>query len=294
MRVAYLVVSHKAPGQVLRLLRRLREGSPDAALIVHHDARSPDLDATALHELEAREVAPRLAVDWGTRSQLDMLLGCLRWALEHERFDWLVHLSGQDYPLRLLPAIEADLAAAEVDGFLEGVPVDPLRLSRRHVDEFVARYRYAWRRVPVPARLVAPLRPLVLARALPSGTRVGLPALNTPFGPDLRPYRGADWLTLRRRAVEAVAGRRDLESHFHRTLAPTEAFPQTVLWNRTDMRLSGDTRRYTRWRAGSPHPETLGLADLHGALASGADFARKFDDPAVLDALDSVSARLAR
>jgi hypothetical protein len=65
-----------------------------------------------------------------------------------------------------------------------------------------------------------------------------------------------------------------------------------VLWNRTDLRLSGNTRRHTVWRPGSPHPETLGLADLDRALASGADFARKFDHPNVLDALDARSERL--
>jgi hypothetical protein len=285
MRVAYLVMSHRAPVQVERLLRKLRAGSAGAALVSHHDPRGEALDAGALRELGVRRVEPATAIEWGTGSQLRALLNALRFAVDNEAFDWLVHLSGQDYPLKPINAIERELAAADVDGFIEQAEVGPLDLRRRHVDEFVARYRYTWRRSPVNARHLAFARPLLLAR----GRRVAHPALRPPRE---RLHRGSDWFTLNRRAVAAVLQRADLLGHFDRTLAPTEAFPHTVLWNRTDLRLSGDTRRYTAWRPGSPHPETLGHHDLDAALASNADFARKFDDPAVLDALDARSERL--
>ena len=52
------------------------------------------------------------------------------------------------------------------------------------------------------------------------------------------------------------------------------------------LRLHPDNRRYVRFEPGSPNPRVLTLDDLDAALASGADFARKFDDPAVLDELD--------
>jgi hypothetical protein len=64
---------------------------------------------------------------------------------------------------------------------------------------------------------------------------------------------------------------------------------QTVLANEPAMRLWGDYRRFTKWHVGSPRPLVLGLADLEEMLASGADFARKFDetvDAAVLDEID--------
>ena len=59
------------------------------------------------------------------------------------------------------------------------------------------------------------------------------------------------------------------------------------------LRLSGDTRRYSAWTAGAARPAILRLADLDRIVASGADFARKFDvtvDAAVLDALDAAAA----
>ena len=73
--------------------------------------------------------------------------------------------------------------------------------------------------------------------------------------------------------------------HFLHTIVATEAFVQTVLAS-SPLRLVNDNRRYAEFDPGSANPRVLGVDDLDAALASGADFARKFDDPAVLDELD--------
>jgi hypothetical protein len=97
--------------------------------------------------------------------------------------------------------------------------------------------------------------------------------------------RGGDWLTLSRRAVEVVARDRPrLLAHFRRTILPTEAYPHSVLYAEPGLVLSGDTRRFSSWTPGAAHPDTLGLDDLD--RVAGADFARKFEDPRVLDELD--------
>jgi hypothetical protein len=102
--VAYVVFSHRAPDQVLRLLHTLRAGSPAARLISHHDG---SLEVPPGVE----QVFPPTHVTWGGPKQLEMLLRGLRHALAGE-FDWLVLLSGQDYPLRTLERIERDSSTA--------------------------------------------------------------------------------------------------------------------------------------------------------------------------------------
>jgi len=274
--VAYLVFSHRNPDQVLRLLRTLRAGSPDARLISHHDGA---LDVPASVE----RVLPPTRVTWGGVSQLAMMLRGMQHALTGE-FDWLVLLSGQDYPLRPLAAIERDLRAGGVDAFVEGVEVQP-----PPGDEFTRRYFYRYRRAREPGRLGS--RFLAAAglpvRRLPGGVFVGRPA--TP--PLLPVRRGSDWLSLSRRAVETVTSvAPDVLDHFRRTIMPNEALPHTVLYA-SPLRLSGDTRRYMRWAEGAAHPRLLGLGDLDAMLGSGLDFARKFDtavDARVLDELDRV------
>ncbi len=295
--VAYLVASHALPGQVLRLVRTIRTLSPAAPVLVHHDPRGAPLDAAALRALGRVWLVPAAPVEWGRGSQLDMLLRCLAFALREAEFDWLTTLSGQDYPARPLEAAERDLAATEYDGFVEGHEVPPPPWRRDGGDEFARRYHYAWRRVPEPGRrarrAVAAARPLLALREYPSGAVLLGRRARTPFTPARPCRRGSDWLTLSRRCVELVdrAAREEprLLAHFRRTLMPTEAFPHTVLHGHGGLRLSGDGRRHMAWPAGDPHPRLLRTADLDAVLASGTDFARKFDataDPAVLDELD--------
>jgi hypothetical protein len=262
--VAYVVFSHQYPEQVLRLLRTLRAGSPDAVLVSHH--------AEPLDVAGVERVVPPTRVSWGGASQLEMMLRGMRHALRFE-WEWLVLLSGQDYPLRPLHAIERELGARGVEGYVETVPV-------AGDDEFARRYLYRYRRVrPLAGRL---LRPFFMTRELPGGVLVGRRAT-----PPIPVRRGSDWLSLSRRAAELVTGvAPDVLDHFRHTILPTEALPHSVL-HAAGLPLSGDTRRYTRWDAGAAHPHLLGLQDLDAMLASGLDFARKFapGDP-VLDELD--------
>jgi hypothetical protein len=133
-------------------------------------------------------------------------------------------------------------------------------------DEFYLRCRYRhYERPSALPDMPRSLRPLIYARAVPP--LVGIRRL----GPaPLRFYASADWLTLGRRALQTLleAGRdRRLMRHFRGVAVPNESFS----------------------RPGAPHPDTLTSADLDGVLASGADFARKFDaelDSEVLDRLD--------
>ena len=90
-------------------MRCLRAGSPAAAIVIHHDSRHSRLDHAALGALGGVQlVEPATAVLWGWRSQLEMLLRCFDWLLDRVAFDWVVVLSGQDYPIRPLPDIERD------------------------------------------------------------------------------------------------------------------------------------------------------------------------------------------
>lgn len=301
-RAAYAVMSHRLPGQLVRLVATLRALSPQAAILVHHDDRQVPAPADELRAAagEITLVEP-VAVQWGRGSQLQMLLAVLRGALAEPDVDWVFLLSGQDYPLRPLAEIEAELRAAPYDGYLEDRQVAPTGWSRG-VDEFALRYRYAWGEPPSVVagplhRVAAAASPLLASRTLPSGERLMIRRrLRTPFTAQ-RPLRaGSDWLTLsapaarRLTELERTRDGRRLLRHFAATLIPTEALPHTVLWADRSLTLSSDVRRFTQWDQAAAHPRIVTAADVPAAIASGADFARKFDDelaPGALDALDA-------
>ena len=286
MRVAYLVLSHRNPEQVLRLVRALREG-PAAEVLVRHDQRRSRLAAAEVEAAGAELIEDGIKVEWASWSHVEVMLAALRRAAALAP-DWTLVLSGQDYPLRPMAEIEAALAASDADAMLGSLrEIETKRPAGD--DEFFLRVAYRhYRRPRCLPHLPRMLRPLIYVRDLPPLVGVRRLAL-----PDLRLYSSADWLTLGNRGLESVlaAGEdRALRRAFRRVAVPSESFFASVLLNDPELRIERDHRRFLAFAGpGVPHPKTLTAADLEAALASGADFARKFDtavDARVLDLLD--------
>src|SRR3954451_23746812 len=113
-------MSYTHPELVRRLVARLRGG----VVAVHHDPRR-----CALGEVDAL-VIPPAPVEWGHGSQLAAILRGFAWLRAYE-WDWLVLLSGQDYPVRPVAEIASSLLAAPDDAFIRHTPVPPRVLPRR-------------------------------------------------------------------------------------------------------------------------------------------------------------------
>jgi hypothetical protein len=295
VRVAYLVLSHSNPAQVLRLVAALKEG-PGAEVAVRHDQRRSALDRTAVERLGARLLRDDIDFEWGGTTQLDVLLGALERVAEAFDPDWLFVLSGQDYPLRPIEAIHADLAASGVDAMLGSVwPLETRHRPAPPQEEFFLRYAYRHYRVPRRTpHLPQALRSVAYLRELPTSRHLGVRRMRLPFGESFRCYVSSDWITLGRRGLSALlsATRENsrLLRYYGRTAIPSESFPATVLLNDRSLNVSRDHRRFAPFTdPGAAHPDALTSADLDRILASGCDFARKFDaevDAKVLDALD--------
>ena len=294
--VAFLVVSHRNPGQVLRLVRALREGR-DTVVLVHHDQRREPIDPAACKAAGGRLVHYGLPVEWGNMAYTDMLLAALAELAENVDPDWVAVVSGQDYPLRPVPDFERHLVESPHHALLGelwqlDLSIEPPPPER----EFYLRYRYRHYAPPRPvaAVLARALGRRAYLRELPTGLglRLGVKPRRHPFGPDLRCHVCSDWLTLERRAVRAVLDfARDqpqVMRHYRRTIIPSESLFATVLAN--DPRLSiGPATRLLGFEDAAPHPRTFRTDDLEELLASGMHFARKFDEGAdsrVLDLLD--------
>ncbi len=232
----------------------------------------------------------------------------MRWLLEHRDFDWVVFLSGQDYPVKPLATIEAELATTAHDGFIEAKPFDDVAWHIGH-----GRYDYQFYDAPpfpgwacvkrhLKRRMQAHLRlgkrlPLV---AIPSERhgqrRIGLKPMRSPFNNNHRGYFGSQWWTLSRKALSAMVrasdARPDIAQHYRHTLwAPTESFFHTLLLNDQSLKLAtSDAKRFVSWsHPETGHPDVLTRDDLDRASASGAHFARKINarfDSSVLDTLD--------
>jgi hypothetical protein len=293
------VQSHRDPEQVLRLLSRLREGSPGAALVVGHCPTAPALDPARLAALGVLAFRHERKGARGYWSLLEPYFAAVEALAERGiEYDWLTYLSGADYPLQPLARTEAELAESRFDGYLTWWRVDePGEDGRRR--QGVVRYHYRYRDVRRAAFVLPWLRRLNSWQPwfqvhLTYGPRLGRRLREIPALAGRTVYRGAQWTTLRRCCAERVAAVRREEpamvDYFCATICPDEAFAQTVLLAEPKFRLCNDHRRFVRLGDGRDgHPRTLRLADGGALAASGKHFGRKVDagvDAALLDFLD--------
>jgi Core-2/I-Branching enzyme len=275
--VVFLVLSHKEPALVERLLARLGE-TETAVTVLHHDAKSrhiPGLPATG----RAKLVPNPASSGWGGMEIVQATLRCMRWIRDEiPDFSWIVLISGQDYPVAAPREIESELLVSPADAFLSWEFVPPF-VSRRSTDwQRGTSHRYYWHLFP------GTHRPIPIPRLPAYFDGVGL-------------HAGSQWWNLDRRAVNLILDDTAMLNHltrrFRSVLLPDEAFFQTMLLNSpTDLNLVCRPRRFYRFvkAGGAAHPETLTIEDLDEIRASGAFFARKVDLRAsaeLLDRLDS-------
>ena len=294
--VLYLVLSHTNPEQVGRLCRRLLFFR-DAAVRIHHDQAGPTFDTGLIRGLpNVGFVEPSISPRWGRFSQVQAVLNAIASFIEQRLpYDWLVLLSGQDYPTQRVDAFHHSLATTKADGFL-----DYVNAAQRFVDENATRYYYRYYQLPTglepfAARLwrINASQNYVRVRGSRLGAFLGL-ADREPFSEHVRCFRGSFWWTLHRRCAEYlhhyVRDHPDFVQHYRDKLHPDESFVQSVLLNAGRFQLHNDDLRYLRWDDPlSGSPALLREGDFAAITAAGKAHARKFDsrvDPAILDRID--------
>jgi Core-2/I-Branching enzyme len=272
-RIAYVISAYKYPRQLGRLVRRL--STPTSSFSIHVDRKSlPAIFRAMVTETEGVpnvRFLPRHVSHWGGFGHVHASLKGIADAIERDLpFDYVVLLTGQDYPLRSAAAIEDFLGDGDARSFMNywPLPHSPWgprggleRLEDWHIVTF---FRF---------HLALPLR-----RSVPGG---------------LVPYGGGAYWCFSREVVEYVHDfvHRNPEyvRFFKHALIPDEHFFHTIVLN-SPLRdtVVNDNLRFIDWSE-VPGPTVLRIEHLPKLLESGKLFARKFDasvDAQVLDALD--------
>jgi hypothetical protein len=313
-RVCYYMQTHTRPEQIARLVRIIKEGSPDGIVLIDHDASVAPLDASRFQSMSGVHVINGPG-GYGDFSHLDRYFAAVDWLDAHGvDFDWLQNMTGQDYPLRPIADIERVLADSSVDGYLQYAPVFPertppdvdwgagpqFRLCKPFDTHMRFDYRHRWIGRPTLAKQRW-LRPVMILNLLQPWFRVslgfstvGIRRKTTIFNDDFICYGGSFFCVLAapcvRYARDFARENPDIVEYFRTMPAPDEVFLQSVLVNSGKFRFVPYGTRYIDFsKSRNNHPKTLGVADLPAMLASGAHWARKFNpaaDSEVLDILD--------
>jgi hypothetical protein len=321
---AYVILCHRTPEQILRLVRAIRRLSPDAHVLVRHNQPTDFLDGTRTVEAGAELLVSKIRIRWGAWTMVAATLEAFRRARVLWDPDLYVLISGQDYPVRDLASWEQGIRDSGVDAVTSPVPLvdGPFgyRPGKAH-DRLRMRYTHRWFWLPelrivsrLPPllrravkslwhRLLYPLQALVVLNEMPDqgGWAIGVRRYAVPWSPSVKAYKGSQWIALSRRALAACSDGELADTwqrFFATTLVPDESYFQTLVENDPTMRIRHELVSYVVWEATtgiSPHPTLIERGMLSSAAHSGSPFARKFDEsvnPELLDEVDQMLAAL--
>ncbi|MGO8889268.1 MAG: beta-1,6-N-acetylglucosaminyltransferase [Streptosporangiaceae bacterium] len=326
--MAFLIMNHRDPAQLMRLVTTLRLELPEAPIVVHNDKFRTHIAPSALDPIgNAYLLTNDEPIWWGDFSLVDAFWRSMAWMIEQVEFDWLILLSAQDYPIKPFAKLGDYLAATGADVLLRAAPISQLskegfgkRFQRDKCRRYLYQYRLAatdWKSDELSSRLRrwfrrhADLFADVLNKVQPClqisklsdqvPWRVGFRARSTPFTRNEPCWFGSMWMSLSRRAAEFVVTsareRPDYVEYYRRTVVPDESATATLVCNAPELRIEPHNIHHVRWtHSRKGHPDVFVAADLPELLAAPEHefFARKFDmarDAEILDELDRMLAR---
>ena len=300
-KIGFVTVTYSEPNQLLRLTKRLGSMFPGAKISAAHDFGQTHLDTKRFPDFVSF-IHPYEKTKWGNISVIHAAMRALRELYEKDDPDWVVLLSGSDYPVTSADKILSELRTGSYDAY-----IDFREIIRPHgislsADNREASFNFTepeWNAIGYD-RYVAKLinYPSLTRKLQPKWRKIFIrhPWFAWPFHPfrtNLHCFGGEQWFTANRRTAhmlidEYESGER-LIKHFSKCFIPEEGYYQTVICNGTGLRVSSNNKRYIDWGSGGGHPKLLGSADLPAIAASGSHFARKFrPDDAALSLLDKL------
>jgi hypothetical protein len=267
MKVAYLIMGHRDPAQILRLIHVLRDSG--AFFVIHIDKRASDDVFAPLKEYAATHpevfLTRRIRCYWGGFGIAHAMIECVQTAAQAGRpFDYAILLSAQDYPIKSAAQIEDFLTRNRGAEFIESFPLSKPNRWTSHSGYFQAMNRVRYWTFFIRSRTFH----LPIARRFPFGWE---------------PYGGSQWWGLSRECVlyldQFLRENRRFVRYFKHVLIPDESLFQSILSNSAFAgRIVNDDLRYIDWERPNPkYPRTLESDDFDFLQVSPKLFARKFD-----------------
>ena len=289
----------------------------DHPILIHHDfSQQADF---VLERPNVRFVEDPVRTGWGNWGFTAGIQKLVRTAMSRDDWDFFQLLSPTCMPIRPLGELEAYLASADADYFIDGVDIateDHILVShgwRAYAQEGLLRHRvlrrarrwYLGTDSPVSNRvgLSFPIRSRAEAGGVAAlKARVGLGVMRAAqrgvgfehiFSQQFACYAGSPWFAANRRGcaylLSKTAEEGPLLRYFKGVHMADEMLYPTVFLNST---LHGAPSIHYVSRFVDARPTWIGLADLDEVLATGKFFARKFPEDVASDVRGELARRL--
>lgn len=293
MRIAYIIVAHKLPDMLARLVQRLQ--SEDVQFYVHIDKKTTHSLAekmrSSVEQFDNVHFIKSIKCYWGGFGIVQATLNGIDAILKSGfAFDYAALVTVQDYPLQKNSKIFDFLEQNKGCSFLDYEPLPSSsgwdvmdRIERWHVN-------FGNRCVLFP--MILDTGKYCLPKRM---INFFLPEKRS-FLPGMLPFGGSSYWNLTREAVLYVREYLDIHPEFIRffktVFCPDEMFFQTLLCNSPlKEKIINDNLRCIEWpKRGAAHPVVFTAEDYAKLSTSPKLFARKFDaslDAKILDLIDA-------
>lgn len=282
MKLAYLILAYKLPQQLERLVNTLQ--FRDTTVFIHLDKKSDFNDFKHIADLpRVYFIKNRLPVHWGGFSITRAIISSLNEVTQHDQFDHIILMSGQDYPIRPLSELHEYLEAHAGFGFIYTELNDGTSAWWRHATE---RYRhfylydypvYGFKFLQKVGKKLLPHRRFIFPEFKLYGSAGGTFCI---LSHDMARY-----------LVTFTENNRKASLYGRFTYASDEFWFQTILMNSPlKTKIINELLWHIDWPWKASHPKILVAEDYEAMRTSGKFFARKFDstiDQVILDKLDN-------
>jgi len=245
-KITYLILAHKMPLQISRLINALR--GPEVNFVIHIDASVSidDFYEVLKNDKKVYFLDKRVKSSWASYDMIQACLNAFQFILNNLTTDRIILLSGQDYPIKSSKHIHSYFSANRNKIFINYV------------------------KLPFSKRL--------------GGGLMRFPKIPKPQYIE-HLYSGSQWwsfpINLIHYILNFLEAHPDYIRYFKQVYLPDESFFQTLLLNSTEnfikQNLVNSCLKMMRWDAPFMHPRMLTSSDKNIITRSKALFARKFD-----------------
>lgn len=279
MRLANIIIAHKNPLQLERLIRKMRH--PNFDFYIHLDKK---IDIKSFEYLKKIEgvyfIENRIVCNWGGYSTLEAMLGSLKEVFENKiDYGFYNLISAQDYPIKTNEEIYQFFASNTQKSFIFYETEDAgnwwkgavYRYKRYHLTEFNFKGKSFVERM---INIVLPERKFPMFSELYGGSKSSWWSLNQEC---------ASYLT------NFFTKKLNIGKFLRLCWGTDEFVIPTILMNSPlKDRIVNNNLRYIDFSKGGGNPKILELEDLDKLIHSPMLFARKFDTEVDLKVLDKI------
>lgn len=248
MKIAYLILAHNNPAHLGRLIDGLKTADTD--FFVHIDKKSNLDEFIHLAGPQVFFSKQRVPVYWGTFSQVEATLALMQQALAAGDYDYLVLLSGADYPIQSTSYIQDFFRVNAGKQFISTLKMPNLAAGKPLA--LLEDYNIEGKYKKIKRRLYRLLQKLGFA-GFKRNYQAALGGLT--------PYAGAQWWALTREACEYIFD--FIKTHpefirlYQKVVVPDEMFFQTIIGNSAYADSLARSLTYSDWQPGKSSPENM-------------------------------------